>query len=157
MKTLTLTFVLILLNTLCICQNIKTENEAILVKNIVDQQTNLKDFIIAPTIFNSKGQTFPGKFSYKFIYDTSNTSLVKVEVTEVESKKIESLYFRNDQLVLITSKNNTEYFFDADFEIPYWGAATNKETIKRDKYKETAYRLLITFKKYSKKNLNRIK
>lgn len=157
MKTLTSVTFLFFMNLICFGQNIKTEDEVNLVKKIVDQQENLKDFVIAPTIFNNKGQTFPGKFSYRFIYDSSDISLVKIEVTDVEEKEIQSWYFRNEQLVMVISKSDKVYFLDSDFVIPYWGATPNKMSIKKDKYKETAYRLLITFNKYRQKNLTQNK
>jgi hypothetical protein len=147
MKTFHLTFVLCILTFLSFGQRIQSVEDVELIKSKIDHQSNLKDFVITPNLFTNTGKTSPGKFSYKFLYDTSFYSLVKIEINNIDRKEIQSFYFTNDQLILVNLKKKNEYFFDADFEIPYWGEVTDNLTEKRDKLKETAYRLLIRFKK----------
>jgi len=127
MKTGIVILVLLLLSPTVKSQHIRTENEAMLVKKIVDQQTNLQAFVIAPTIFNNKGETFPGKFSCQFFYDTSSSLLVKVVILEVGTGTSSTMYFSNEQLAVVASKKGDHLFFDADFSIPYWGVLQIKK------------------------------
>jgi len=134
-------------------QSIKDEATVLGIQSGIDNDTSFKSFTIRPNLFTNKGESWAGRHIYHFTYDSIKNILQKIEIIDTEKKQSQRYYFLHDRLLLVTTEKKYEYFFDKDFDIPY-SPDIDKNNLQRDKYKETAYRLLMRFRKQLKTDVN---